>query len=302
MQLAINEKQKELKSHGCFEFPVFISQEVLSRYERGAFTWHWHPEIEITLIMEGRISYQVNDQIYHLQAGDGLFCNSNALHTGHMIEGGDCYYLSTTFHPRIIYGFEGSILQQEFVKPMISDAALGSIVFQKEVPWQATILESLHQIYNLYLEHPASFEMQIQQHLSSIWLTIYNQTLHTKSRTDRVTKPSRDIERLRNILTFIQEHYSEKITLEDIADQISICKSECCRFFKKHMNESLFDYLMYYRVEKSLPLLAEDSLSVTEIAELTGFSSSGYFARVFREQMHCTPTQYRNGRKGELNT
>ena len=91
MQLAINEKQRELKSHGCFEFPVFISQEVLSRYERGAFTWHWHPEIEITLILEGQISYQVNDKIYHLEAGDGLFCNSNALHTGHMIEGEDCY-------------------------------------------------------------------------------------------------------------------------------------------------------------------------------------------------------------------
>ena len=38
MQLATNEKQKELKSHGRFEFPVFISQEVLSRYERGSFT------------------------------------------------------------------------------------------------------------------------------------------------------------------------------------------------------------------------------------------------------------------------
>lgn len=300
MQLSINEKQKELKSHGCFEFPVFISQEVLSRYERGAFTWHWHPEIELTLVMEGQISYQVNDQIYQLHAGEGLFCNSNALHTGHMINGQDCYYISTTFHPRIIYGFEGSILQQEFVNPMTAEGTYASFTFHPDTPWQAHILDSLHKIYQLYLEHPASFEMQVQQQLSSIWLSLYNQVNQTEYKSVHGAKTGRDIERLRNILSFIQEHYSEKITLEDISEQINICKSECCRFFKRHMNESLFDYLMYYRVEKSLPLLAENSLSITEIAERAGFSSSGYFSRVFREQMHCSPTQYRNERKGGL--
>lgn len=89
----------------------------------------------------------------------------------------------------------------------------------------------------------------------------------------------------------------EKITLDDIAAQIHICKSECCRFFKKHMRESLFDYLLYYRVEKSLPLLAENQLSITEISAQTGFSSPGYFSRIFREQMHCSPTQYRVSKK-----
>lgn len=298
MQLATNERQKELKSHGRFEFPVFISQEVLSRYERGSFTWHWHPEIELTLVLEGRISYQVNNQIYQLQRGDGLFCNSNALHTGHMIDGADCYYISTTFHPRMIYGFEGSTLQKDFVNPLIANAAPGSIAFSKDIPWQVPVLEAMHQIYQLYLEHPPSFELQVQYHLTSIWLSIYSHTASDLSKEGQTISPGRDIERLRNILGYIQEHYSEKITLEDISAEINICKSECCRFFKKHMNESLFDYLMYYRIEKSLPLLSENKLSISEIADQTGFSSSGYFSRVFREQMQCSPTQYRNGRKG----
>ena len=85
MQLITNEQQKELKSHGSFEFPVFVSEEVLSHYERGSFLWHWHPEIELTFVTEGEISYQVNDKIYTLHTGEGLFCNSNALHTGHKI-------------------------------------------------------------------------------------------------------------------------------------------------------------------------------------------------------------------------
>ena len=49
--------------------------------------------------------------------------------------------------------------------------------------------------------------------------------------------------------------------------------------------------------EKSLPLLAENQLSITEISAKTGFSSPGYFSRIFREQMHCSPTQYRVSKK-----
>lgn len=293
MQIAINEKQRELKSHGCFEFPVFISPEVLSRYERGAFIWHWHPEIELTYIVTGQISYQVNDRIYELHAGDGIFCNSNALHTGHMIDGEDCHYISTTFHPRMIYGFEGSILQREYVNPLLQNSALGSLAFSPSVPWHAAILDAMKRIYELSLERPAAFELQVTQQLLLIWLSICQNTEICRHAPDGHTGQSRDIERLRSILSFIQGHYMEKITLDDIAAQINICKSECCRFFKKYMQQSLFDYLLYYRIEKSLPLLTENRLSVTEIAEQTGFSSSGYFSRVFKEQMNCSPSQYR---------
>ena len=114
MQLQIDEQQQEVKDHGHYEFPVFISQEVLSRYERGSFIWHWHTEVELTLVVEGQISYQVNERVYELKAGDGLFCNSNALHTGRMKDKQDCYYISITFHPRILYGFEGSLIWKKF--------------------------------------------------------------------------------------------------------------------------------------------------------------------------------------------
>ncbi|MBO5460425.1 MAG: helix-turn-helix transcriptional regulator [Ruminococcus sp.] len=293
MQLEITKNQQEIKSHGCFEFPVFISYEQLKQYEHGSFIWHLHPEVELTLILDGEIIYQINNHTFHLKAGDGLFCNSNALHTGHMVNDQDCHYISITFHPRIIYGFEGSIVQHNYVTPLLKCEQLDSIVFHNTTEWAVPVLNAITRIVELQHEHQPGYEMQIQQQLSQIWLSIYQNTYSQLQTQPRPDSRSLDLERLRNVLSFIQTHYSEKITLNDISSQINICSSECCRLFKKYMQQSLFDYLLYYRVEKSLPLLKENRLSITEIAGQTGFSSPGYFSRVFHKQMHCSPSQYR---------
>lgn len=293
MQLEINEQQKELKSHGRFDFPVSVNYEILSNYEHGSFIWHCHPEIELTLILNGTIQYQVNNQTYLLSAGDGLFCNSNALHTGHMHNNEDCHYLSITFHPRIIYGYEGSVFHHSYITPLLSCDKLDSIPLYSSEEWQYSILTFIKEISDYEQKRSIGYEFQIQQRLSQIWFLLYkNKHDEILSNTGQTTR-SLDLDRLRNILSFIQSHYAEKITLSDISAQISICNSECCRLFKKYMQQSLFDYLLYYRIEKSLPLLKENRLSITEIAELTGFSSPGYFSRVFRNQIHCTPSQYR---------
>ena len=133
MQIRMDKENRELKAHGSYEFPVNISYEQLSRYERGSFSWHWHPEIELTFVLSGQIGYQVNGKSYVLKEGDGIFCNTNALHSGHMIDGMDCVYISTTFAPRFLYGFSNSVIQTRYVEPVLTDMQLASIVFSPEI-------------------------------------------------------------------------------------------------------------------------------------------------------------------------
>ncbi len=293
MQIITNENQKELKSHGDFAFPVNVSEEVLHNYERGSFLWHWHPEIELTLFTEGEMIYQVNNQSYHIKAGDGLFCNSNALHAGYMVENNNCHYISITFHPRMVYGYDGSSLYQNYVKPIIKSQSLGSYLFHENVKWENNILLLMKEIYELYFQKNPLYEFKIQKNLTEIWISFYDNYV-LKERVDlKDASTNRDVDRLRTILTYLEENYADKITLEDIADKIGLCKAECCRFFKRMMNKSLFDYILYYRIERSLPLLTQKNLSITEIAEQTGFSSSSYYARVFKEQLGYSPTEYR---------
>lgn len=100
------------------------------------------------------------------------------------------------------------------------------------------------------------------------------------------------MQRLRDILSYIHGNYDTNITLDDIASHIGICKSECTRFFKKHMNMTIFDYILYYRIQESLPLLIEYG-SVTETATMVGFSSPSYYTQIFKRYMKCTPLEYR---------
>ncbi|MDL2302593.1 AraC family transcriptional regulator [Lachnospiraceae bacterium OttesenSCG-928-D06] len=294
MQLQTNNIKKELKLHGSLDFPVLVSYECLSAYEGGSFLWHWHPEIEITLVLKGEMHYLVNDMSYHLKTGDGLFCNRNALHSAEMICQQDCEYLSLTFHPKIIYGFEGSLLHAQFISPILEQESFCSLHIPANQPRYHTLLSALSQINQIASapETPGA-ELALQIQISTIWLSLY-QVFLSAPQTSSIKNT--DIMRLKIILAFIQENYREKITLEEIASSVHICKSECCRFFKRHMKMTLFDYLLSYRVQKSLVFLENPNISITEIAANCGFSDACYYAKVFKKYVGCSPKKFRTGK------
>ena len=149
MQIITDPAGKELKKHGDSSFPFLVSYERLSGYETGSFLWHWHPEIELTWFVSGQMEYVVNDQRYIISEGEGIFCNSNALHAGYMIDDQDCNYISVTFHPKFIYGYENSILQTKYVDFITSNEFWSSLVLKPEIPWQNEIIEYIKEIYTL---------------------------------------------------------------------------------------------------------------------------------------------------------
>ena len=290
IQILTDVDNREIKEHGSFSFPVMVSHEILSNYQRGSFFWHWHPEAELTLILEGDISYRVNEQTFHLKSGDGLFCNSNMPHTGSKLTSEDCIYMSVTFDPKIIYGFESSLLQTRYVAPLTLNRQLDAVTFHPGTDWQEELLHKLHDIWHLKQTSDALFEFRVQILLSQIWLLIYQ---HSAPAADPYPGLVRERERILIILSYLHSHYPEKITLEEVAAQVNICPGECCRLFKKSMKQSIFEYLLQFRIEKSLSLLENSNKTITDISAETGFSNPCYFTKVFRGKIKCSPSEYR---------
>ena len=289
MELNRDGQNQERKLHGTYGFPVYARRKLISSYPTGSFPWHWHQEVEFTLVAAGRMEYRVNDSRYLLETGQGLFCNAGALHSGGMADG-DCDYISLTFHPRLLAGFEGSDIGGEYIAPVVESKALPSLKLTREPAWQREMLDRLYKAYRLLLEKPLLYQLEIQRQLLEAWARLYENCAQ-RARSAPSEDPEK-LRRLRVILTYVQEHYQEKLALEDVAGQVGLCKSECCRFFKRQMGTSLFDYLLDYRVGKSLSFL-KAGRSVGEAAAAVGFADASYFAKVFRERTGRSPSGYR---------
>ena len=292
MQIITNQFQKELKQHGNEQFPFLVSYQKLSEYESGSFMWHWHPEIEITYVQKGTMCYKVNHMVYHLKEGDIVFNNSGALHSGTMENQEDCAYIPVTFDPRLIYGFFQSTINSKYVDPVIQDSMLPAICIDQSESWHKPFREYLLRIIALDEKKPDFYELDITICLQSMWRLLLE---HITYEPQVSRENFLEYDRIKKILSYIEENYQNKITLNDIAGHIHLCESECTRLFKRHMNTTLFAFLQEYRIERSLEFLQADQ-PVSAVADKAGFSDPNYYSKVFAKIKGCSPREYRKHR------
>lgn len=117
--------------------------------------------------------YQVNNRSFFLREGDALFGNSGTLHTGAMYENQDCEYLSITFDPKLIYGYDNSIIYTNYVKPIIQNPALPAIHFDRSAQWQLDAIHLITEITQLEAEKNPTYELDITTRLLAFWKLLF---------------------------------------------------------------------------------------------------------------------------------
>lgn len=290
-KIEVGENLYEVTPHGDYGFPFYSETLFLSEYEHGSIAVHWHPEVEFTLVLEGDMEYHANQTVYHLSGGSGVFVNANCLHTACSCEGQDCKYFVFTFNPVLIYGHDNSTIEKKYVEPVVNSSDFSSFLLDPSREEHSEMLRIFREIYRAYSEPGECYELGIKSLLCQLWVCVTREFRQTSSGKER--SEGKNLELLRQMLNYMHENYAAAISLEEIAASCHVSKSKCCHFFKETMRLTPFEYLMRYRIQKSLPLLLEGSRSITEISERTGFSGSSYFSEIFRRYMNCAPSEYR---------
>jgi len=95
---------------------------------------------------------------------------------------------------------------------------------------------------------------------------------------------------------YVKEHFSEKITLEEIAGYVSLSRSYLSRIFKEETGESLSAYINKVRIDKAKLMLLDNNCALIDIAGLCGFEDQSYFTKVFKRQVGVSPKRYRESR------
>lgn len=111
-------------------------------------------------------------------------------------------------------------------------------------------------------------------------------TLTAAQRTDQV--------RAKQMIAFLQTHFREKLTLDQVAQAASVSRNTCLSCFRRVLGLSPMEYLTQRRLEYALHLLLTSDLPVAQVAEACGFGDASYFGKRFRKQMGLTPSQYRH--------
>ncbi len=292
--LSLDERRKEITSHGTFDFPVAVYENRVGKSSLKAISWHWHEELQFCYVTEGTVSFFLNGKVFPVKKGDGIFINSEVLHTAKDADDSDGAYVCVDFHPRMIASFPNSVFERKYVSPVLKSKGMEYVLLARSKESHKEILTRLENVRRIFESKADGYEFDLCCELYMIWknMTADFRGFYAAKGEER----ENDVvnRRLREMIMYIREHYQEKIRLDEIAQHLHLSPHECCRFFRKNMHCTIFDYISEYRLTRSMELLDDTSMSVTQIAYETGFGSSSYYIEKFRRKTGMTPAKYRH--------
>ena len=286
----VNEQGRELLDHGTALFPLACYHDDL---ERMRVPWHWHDEVETTIVEGGAAIIAAGGERQLVKPEDGFLINTRVLHGMWPAGPGKCCLRAVLFHPRLVGGSMDSIFYQKYLQPLLSDAGRQFLIFHQDVPWEREVLQWIQAAWQACAEEPRGYEFQVRHALSQEVLLLSEHC--TAAPQDPSPKALRNDQRIKAMLQYIQENLCEELSTRSIARSANLSESECLRCFRAMVGTTPIQYVKQLRLHRSAELLLSDpSLSVAEAAARCGFQDASYFTKTFREARGCTPSEYRS--------
>lgn len=273
----------ELEQRGTPDFPIeyYFIDKTHVRYDMSA---HWHSEVEIIRILRGELSVKLNEKIYDAKAGDVLFVNGETVHGAFPK---DCEYECIVFHVDFLhtenysckYFFDG-LINREYV------------VNEYNPRQNSDFHNAVACLFDAIKHRSSGYKFLVIGALYGLFGTIVDGHLYTSVSGNQSIHNSKNLPKLKKVLTFIRKNYDRQISLEDMAKAAGMSPKYFCYFFKEMTGKTPGEYLKGYRIEKAANKLMYTDLSVTEIAYASGFNDLSYFIKTFKTQKGMSPTKF----------
>lgn len=287
-KICVDEKNNVAPEVMFGTLPISIYEQDTSNNDCGGIR-HRHGEAQISVVTEGQVKFILDDGERVLKAGEAAFFNCNRMHEAHSAAQGSCKYICLKFNPAAVSGGGDYGIAERYIDPITKHSSQDVAYFDEAE--SAEVAALVDEMCKILEAQETCFEIEINMLLQKLWIVIYKQ-LKTEGAPVRNTSYSEKM-RIDMLCDYIHKNYSEKITLDDIANAAHISKAECCRVFKRLFHTTPFQYLEYYRLNRSIELLTETDYSISEIAQHVGFCSSSYYTKCFRKEYNCVPHKYR---------
>jgi AraC-like DNA-binding protein len=255
-------------------------------------SWHYHPEIELVCIPQGKGRLYIGNQLFSYENGVIILLNSNIPHTS------------------FDYGYEGETYEEYVVQ--ISPDQLNILLEGFEEFEQ---VKKLIHVAKEGIVFPLTTDNQVfrdkcralpMAHALKKWL-LFIEVLDELSQVDYTILGVASgnnlhpiqAERIQKVFDYIAQHFTQPISSQVVADWLNLTDSSFCRFFQKHTQKTFKQVLNEYRINHACKLLAFSEKSIELIAYESGYSSQSFFNRVFKEIRQITPLAYRRSRQAD---
>ena len=288
--ILVDSARRELEKHGTETFPMTVNHDDLWSFEGKNVPIHWHNDLEINLIREGEAVFQVYQKSYRVRTGEGFLLNRNVPHSCSSPGNEHVRYSTILVRPDFLYGDFGSDVERKCFQPFLQNSAVPCIHLTGFDENGKEILQKLNQVEEAFDRKRFCYELKIKGLLCEAFaMILYG---HRQELTKFVPANLQELERLEKMLNYLNMHFTEVISLQDLADQVHLSREVCCRLFKKMTGKTITGYLEEYRVNKSFSLVQSGQYSMIQITEMVGFSNPSRFASAFRKRFGCNPGEY----------
>lgn len=284
-------EQKESAKHGETLFPM---QKYITKLDlvHPVVTTHWHEEAELTLITEGEGLYQIDLVDYEVKKGDILFVLPLLLHSVSLAQPQNEEMVSETyvFHMNFLGGNSTDICSTRYFVPIMNHELILPCLITPKHPAYVSIRKIFRQIAALYHEEVPGYELALKGlFLQVIFLLLQYSTKQAKNVLPEEGTPA---DKLKNVLDYIEIHYAQTISVEELAKICCFSEYHFMRFFKKHMNMTCVEYVNNVRLEKAVELFEQGNTSILEVSLSVGFHNLSYFHRAFKNKYGMTPCSF----------
>lgn len=255
--------------------------------------WHFHPQYELTYVLQSTGIRYVGDSMQPFQANDLVLVGRNVPHSWKTID-------NTGENVKcIVIQWDDNLLAPMLGKPEFRN--IEKLLFKSSygISFSKEIALRLKQQFSVIYEQPP-FERLMTL------LDILN-TLANSPKKELLAGPSfgkslstKESHRVNIINNYIKDHFQDQPSIDELAEMLAISKEAFCRFFKKTFDKTFSNYLNEYRITIASKMLIETDDSVSEIGYSSGFNSLSFFHRQFMKHKHQTPKSYRT-RYQEIN-
>lgn len=240
-------------------------------------TLHTHPFTELFYVVDGKGEFIIQQQRFAVKANDFVIINPHVEHTE----------VSSSEDPLeyIVVGIQGL----SFSNLTTQDQGDQPFSFFNLRDEQKDILRYLNVMVQEATNQAMSYELVCHNLLEILLIKILRHQ-HFELEVDSKNKTSKDIAFIKH---YLKTYYRESIQLEDLASMTHLSRFYISHSFKKDVGLSPMEYLMTIRIKESKILLRTTNYSVSQIADIVGFTTPTYFSKQFRKVTGISPSDYR---------